>query len=174
MGAAAQPVSCNARRNAWETSGVPPESAFEVFTQEIDQWWRTGRAYRIGGKRPGRIYFEPGPGGRLFETFESKSGSRTFQVGTVTAWEPPGRLELEWRNVNFKPGEKTLVEVKFEKAREGTMVTVRHSGFSVLPPRHPARHGLEGADFSRMIGGWWGSLMTSLREHVTRGLESSR
>jgi hypothetical protein len=28
--------------------------AFEVFTVEIDLWWRHGRKYRIAGKRPGR------------------------------------------------------------------------------------------------------------------------
>jgi hypothetical protein len=27
----------------------------------------------------------------------------------------------------------------------------------------PARHGLQGADFSRMIGLWWGEQMSSLR-----------
>jgi hypothetical protein len=31
---------------------------------------------------------------------------------------------------------------------------------------HPARHGLEGAAFSRMMGPWWGDLMMSLREHI--------
>jgi hypothetical protein len=35
-----------------------------------------------------------------------------------------------------------------------------------LPEGHPARHGLEAAAFSRMIGLWWGELMTGLREHV--------
>jgi hypothetical protein len=29
---------------------------------------------------------------------------------------------------------------------------------------HPARHALQGADFARMIGLWWGEQMSSLRE----------
>jgi len=58
------------------------------------------------------------------------------------------------------------VEVRFEPSGEGTMVTVRHSGWSSLPADHPARHGLVGPAFSRKIGLWWGGLMTSLREHV--------
>jgi hypothetical protein len=41
---------------------------------------------------------------------------------------------------------------------------VTHSGFSTLRDDHPARHGLQGADFSRMIGLWWGEQMSSLRE----------
>jgi len=73
---------------------------------------------------------------------------------------------MEWRGVNFKPQEKTLVEVSFEPSGEGTLVTVRHSGWASLPDDHPVRHGFVGPEFSRMIGLWWGELMTSLREHV--------
>ncbi len=36
-----------------------------------------------------------------------------------------------------------------------------------LPDDHPVRHGCVGADFARMIGMWWGDLMTSLREYVS-------
>jgi hypothetical protein len=56
--------------------------------------------------------------------------------------------------------------VRFEPSRSGTLVTVRHAGWSALPPDHPVRHGLTGAEFSRMIGLWWGDLMASLREHA--------
>jgi uncharacterized protein YndB with AHSA1/START domain len=145
---------------------VPCVEAFDVFTNEIDQWWRTGQKYRIAGRRRGAIFLEPKLGGRMFETFEQSTGSRTIEVGVVTKFEPPARLELEWRGVNFKPHEKTFVEVTFEEMGEGTMVTVRHRGWSALPDDHPARHGLTGAAFSRHIGLWWGGLMTALREHV--------
>ena len=149
---------------------VAVDDAFDVFTREIDLWWRTGPAYRIAGRRRGQLVFEPKLGGRLFETFESARADRpeghTIQVGEVIAWEPPRRLALTWRGVNFKPHESTEVEVRFEPSGEGTMVTVVHSGWSSLPSEHPARHGLTGADFSRMIGMWWGGLMTSFRQHV--------
>jgi uncharacterized protein YndB with AHSA1/START domain len=145
---------------------VDPATAFEVFTREIDRWWKHGPRYRIAGKRSGILSFEPGPGGRLFESFETAGGTRAFDVGRVTAWEPPSRLVLEWRGVNFKPHEKTLVEVRFAPQGSGTLVTVRHSGWSSLPGDHPARHGLVGADFSRMLGSWWADLMRSLREHA--------
>lgn len=146
------------------------DDAFDVFTREIDLWWRTGPAYRIAGRRRGQLVFEPRLGGRLFETFESESRNKpeghTIQVGEVVGWEPPRRLALTWRGVNFKPHEVTRVEVSFEPSGEGTMVTVVHSGWSSLPADHPARHGQVGADFSRMIGMWWGGLMTSFRHHV--------
>lgn len=147
---------------------VKQEDAFDVFTREIDLWWKHGPRYRIGGRRRGTLCFEGGVGGRLFETFELASGPRTIEVGRITAWEPPARLAFEWRGVNFKPQEKTFVEVAFEPAENGTLVTVQHRGWSALPESHPARHGLVGPDFSRMIGLWWGELMTSLREHVAQ------
>ncbi len=149
---------------------VGPEDAFEVFTREIDLWWRHGPKFRIAGKRPGRLVFECQLGGRLFETVELDSGARTFVTGTVVAWDPPRRLAIEWRGVNFAEHEKTLVEVTFTPAGEGTMVRVEHRGWSSLRDDHPARHGLVGAPFSRMIGMWWGDLASSLREHVATRL----
>lgn len=146
---------------------VAPEAAFDVFTREIDLWWRQGPRFRLAGKRRGQLVFEPGPEGRLWESYESAAGTRTFEVGRVTGWDPPARLELEWRIANFAPGEKTFVEVTFAPRGDGTLVTVRHRGFSALPDGHPARHGLEGAAFSRQIGMWWSDLMTSLRERLS-------
>lgn len=145
---------------------VARADAFDIFTNEIDLWWRTGPQYRIAGRRRGRIFLEPKLGGRLFETFELSTGSRTIEVGKVTLFDPPARLALEWRGVNFKPHERTFVEISFEEQGDGTMVTVRHRGWSALPDDHPPRHGKVGADFARMIGMWWGGLLTSLREHV--------
>jgi uncharacterized protein YndB with AHSA1/START domain len=145
---------------------VTQQAAFEVFTQEINLWWRTGPKFRVAGKRRGSLFFEPGMGGRLFETFDDVQGSCTHEVGRVTSWDPPSRLELEWRGVNYAPGEKTFVEVSFEPVGKGTLVTVRHHGFAALPVDHPVRHGLVGGAFSRMIGMWWGEVMTGLREHV--------
>lgn len=145
---------------------VAPDVAFDVFTKETDLWWRKGPKFRIAGRRRGTLAFEPGPGGRLFETFESASGTDTFATGTITLWEPPRRLAFEWRGVNYEPGQKTLVEVGFERTPSGTLVTVRHSGFSALPAGHPARHGLVGPDFSSMMAHWWGELASAFREYV--------
>jgi hypothetical protein len=146
--------------------GVAPADAFDVFTREIDLWWRRGPRFRLGGRRRGVLALEPCAGGRLFETFELPSGQRTVEVGRVTAWDPPGRLGFEWRAANFGPHETTFVEVAFATSGAGTLVTVRHRGWSAIPDDHPVRHGLTGAAFLRFIGLWWGDLMTSLREHV--------
>jgi uncharacterized protein YndB with AHSA1/START domain len=146
---------------------VPPSVAFDVFTREIDLWWKQGPKFRVAGRRRGQLQFEGGAGGRLFETFETGAGATTFEVGRITAWEPPALLRFDWRGVNFKPGETTVVEVRFDPSGEGTMVTVEHRGWSMLPADHPVRHGLVGPEFIRMMGMWWSELMTSLRQHTS-------
>jgi len=141
---------------------VPPEAAFDVFTKEVDLWWRRGPQFRRGGT----MHFECALGGRLLETTDETSGAQLAVIGHITAWEPPRRFVFEWRARNFDPGETTEVEVTFEPADGGTMVTVVHRGFSKLRPDHPVRHGQDDARFLRGMGMWWGELMTSLREYV--------
>jgi uncharacterized protein YndB with AHSA1/START domain len=145
---------------------VEPSAAFRVFTEEIDQWWRGGLKYRVGGKHRSIIRLEPGVGGRLFETFETRSGTRVHETGRVIAWEPPRRLVFEWRAVNFAPSEKTEVEVSFEPSPSGTLVTLTHRGWSHIRPDHPARHGNDVPAFIRMMALWWGDLASSMREHA--------
>jgi uncharacterized protein YndB with AHSA1/START domain len=147
---------------------VPPDVAFRVFTAEIDQWWRRGLKYRVSGKKRGIMHLEPGVGGRLFEEIDSEAGARIVETGRVTEWDPPARFALEWRNVNFSKTEKTQVEVTFDASPSGTMVTVTHFGWSAIRADHPARHGLDVPQFVRMIGMWWGDVLTSYREHASR------
>ena len=140
---------------------VPVEAAFRIFTEEIDRWWRQGPRYRIAGRGRSVLALEPRAGGRLYERF---AGDRVVETGRVTVWEPPARLVFEWRAANFAPAEKTEVEVRFAATDGGTLVTVSHRGWAKVRPDHPARHGLPPAPFLRMMGMWWGELMTSLRE----------
>lgn len=147
---------------------LPPAEAFRVFTEEIDAWWRTGMRYRIGKNRS-VVHLECKVGGKLFERFDTASGQpKTVETGRVLAFEPPARLLLEWRAVNFAPNERTEVEVTFTPSPSGTLVTVRHHGFAALRPDHPVRHGADVPTFIRTMGMWWGDLMSALREHTTR------
>jgi len=145
---------------------VAPDAAFRLFTEEIDQWWRRGSRYRVSGRDRGFLRLEAGVGGRLFEEIESPAGARVVETGRVTVWEPPGRLVFEWRAANFAPSETTEVEVRFEPAPSGTLVTLTHRGWSRIRPDHPARHGAEVPVFVRTLGLWWGELLSSLREHA--------
>lgn len=128
--------------------------AFAVFTEEIELWWRSGPAYRVGGA----LRMEPRLGGRVFE------GER--EIGVITAWDPPQRLAMTWRGVNFASDESTTVEVWFESRADGTRVTLEHRGFAALRPDHPVRHGKDVAAFLGDLGLWWGGLLTSLRHVV--------
>ena len=144
---------------------VAPADAFEVFTLEIDSWWRRGPAYRVAGTEPGTLHLEPRLGGRIFEQHGERD-SALFEVGTITAWDPPAHLAFSWRSVTFVKGESTTVEVWFEPAGEGTRVTLEHRGWAAIPGDHPVRHGKPVPAFIRDMGMWWGTLMTSLREYA--------
>jgi uncharacterized protein YndB with AHSA1/START domain len=66
-----------------------PQRAFEAFVYEIAEWWRPNGLFDFTVGRRGRIAFEPGAEGRLTETYEDGS---VFEVGRITAWEPPALL----------------------------------------------------------------------------------
>jgi uncharacterized protein YndB with AHSA1/START domain len=140
---------------------VPVEDAFAVFTEEIDQWWRRGPAYRLARGEPGTLHCEPRLGGKLIE----RAGSVTREIATITAWEPPRHLVFEWRAYNFREGEVTTVELWFEAGNDGTRVRLEHRGWSAIPQAHPVRHGQPDEAFLRTLGMWWGGLLTSFREH---------
>lgn len=148
------------------TVRTDPATAFEIFTTETDLWWRRGPRYRMAGRNPGVIRFEPQLGGALYEDFESANGKRTHHTGQIIAWNPPARFAFTWRASNFAPDETTTVEVTFEPVPVGTRVTVNHSGWASLRGDHPVRHGAEGPAFIGNQGLWWASLMTSLREYA--------
>jgi uncharacterized protein (TIGR02594 family) len=147
---------------------APPDIAFEVFTEQIDAWWRHGMKFRTGARSLSVLHLEPKLGGRLFETIAAPGGdtAHVVQTGTVTAWSPPHALEIEWRGVNFAPHEKTTVSVTFEARRDGTQVTLEHRGWASLPPDHPVRHGQSVQRFVAATALWWSDLLTALRVHV--------
>jgi uncharacterized protein YndB with AHSA1/START domain len=155
--------------SATVTLPVTPAEAFELFTRDIELWWRRGPRYRQAPGDRGFIRIEPGAGGRVYESFDAAKGPRVIEVGRTKVWDPPLRLLFEWRAANFAPAETTEVEVLFKPTASGTQVTVVHRGWSALRAGHPVRHGLAGAEFSRMIGLWWGEQLTALRVFARTG-----
>lgn len=145
---------------------VAQREAFDVFTLELDAWWRTGPAYRVGGKHVGPLHLEPRLGGRIFQQY-GKAQAAVHEIGAITAWDPPAHFAFTWRGINFRDRDPdTVVEVWFEAATGGTRVTLEHRGFAALDADHPVRHGKPVEAFLRDLGLWWGSLVTSLREHA--------
>jgi uncharacterized protein YndB with AHSA1/START domain len=139
---------------------VTPDAAFEVFTDEIDRWWRRGPRFRMSPGEESVLCFElDASGRRLVE----RTPERVREIGRVLAWEPGQRLLFEWRGGNFAPDEVTEVEVRFEPFNDGTRVTLEHRGWESIRDDHPARHGQQGRAFGVMIGTHWSELMTAYR-----------
>lgn len=148
---------------------APQAVAFRVFTEEIDGWWRHGKKYRVG--EPSVMQLTPGLGGRLTETLTKGGKARVFEIGRVTTWEPPRRLVISWRALNFRDSDPdTEVEVTFERAighsGEVTLVTLEHRGWSRVRDDHPVRHGQSPQAFITSHARWWGDLAASLQLYV--------
>ena len=141
---------------------LSPSDAFEVFTEEVDLWWRRGPRFRAGGPTSELRFERDAQGRRLVE----QSGNERFEIGRVRVWEPGKRLVLDYRQRNFAKEEKTEIEIRFEVSGEGTRVTLEHRGWDAIDGKHPARHGLTGEAFSSMIGLFWGDIVTSYRQYA--------
>ncbi len=140
-----------------------PMTAFEVFTAEVDVWWKRGPRFRPAIRGPGVLQFEPGVGGRLLEIYEDES---TFVFGRVNVWAPGERLVFELIGREFGAGESTEVEVRFEPAGGKTRVTVVHRGWERFPEDHPARHGFSEAAFHDVMSAWWAELLVPFNNRL--------
>jgi uncharacterized protein YndB with AHSA1/START domain len=142
---------------------VDPDTAFRVFTDDVDLWWRAGPRFRWHPERGGSLRFEQGEGGRFVEVYPD--GER-FEVGRISVWDPPRRLVFGFRARSFAPHEITEVEVRFEPRGAATEVTVEHRGFAALRADHPARHGMDRGAFANLMGTWWAELLTAARRYA--------
>ncbi|SRR5579871_3326082 len=102
----------------------PPEQAFRLFTERFGEWWPLDRS-STSGEDAETCVIEPWEGGRIFE--RTRSGEER-EWGTVTAWEPPGRLEFSWHQ---RGGTEGVVEVEFSVEADGSRVTLVHTGWQL-------------------------------------------
>ena len=137
-----------------------PERAFEAFVSEIGQWWKPNPLFQTTPRAPGRLAFEPRPGGRLTETLES---GKVFEIGRITAFEPPEKLVFTYRQANFPLELHTEVKVRFEGLGEETRVSVEHRGFDRVPAG-AARHGFPDQVLLMRLADWWRAQLASVRE----------
>jgi len=101
------------------------QDAFRLFTEGIAEWWPLkGTNFSYGGDRADKIFLEAKVGGRFYERF---SDGEEFEVGRVTACEPPQRIVFTWKDPSWKA--PTEVEVRFSPAGNATRVDVEHRGF---------------------------------------------
>lgn len=145
-----------------------PQRCFDAFVGEIGAWWRPNTLFQTTPRAPGVLAFEQGEGGRLTETLASGA---VFEIGRITAWEPPVRLAFTWRQASFPPDFHTAVEVRFEAVGEETRVSVEHRGFTGVPAESAARHGFPDAALQMRLAEWWRDLLGELsRTAARRGL----
>ena len=130
---------------------VDPKTAFDVFTDEIDVWYKRG-PHTFADPAPAiGIRFEPFVGGRLIEVYDRETGEGRA-MGRVTVWEPGVRLV-------FVDGRETEVDVRFEAEGASTRVTLEHRGLERLAPRvaeHHARFGWQ------LVFRWYAERMRAL------------
>lgn len=96
---------------------VDPDTAFTVFTEEVDLWWVRGPINHHEAGRAMAMRCEPGLGGRLLEVYDDTTGD-ALELGRITAWEP-GKL-LAWTS----SVDDVRTEVHFEQSNVGTVVRV--------------------------------------------------
>ncbi len=145
-----------------------PERAFSAFTEQIGQWWQPNGLFQFTEGRTGRLTFEPGPNGRLVETY---ADGESFVVGHVRVWDPPRRLVVSWREASFADDQDTELHVRFDGVdgdRGQTRVTVEHFGWDTIPVEHAARHGLALATFQLRFAEWWRTLLEALAEETAQ------
>lgn len=137
--------------------------AFDVFTREIDAWWRPNDLFQFTPRSPGVLALEPpsadGQGGRFTETLKN---GKVFEIGRVKVWAPGERLVFGWRQATFAPGQDTEVEVRFESLGEETRVTVEHRGWDSVPADHVAKHSFPETIFLRRHAEWWRDLLEAM------------
>jgi len=114
---------------------VRPQAAFEIFTAEIDRWWRPGPINWYDAYRAVSTRFEPGVGGRWLELYD-ESGTDVKEIARITAWEPGARLVLTYCDGDV---DGTEVEIRFEPVGERTRVTLEHRGWERMPAARAER-----------------------------------
>ena len=101
-----------------------PTRAFQVFTEELRQWWPID-THSIGGDDVDEVVIEPRVGGRVYELLRS---GECAVWGDVLIWDPPARFVMTWH-----PGtpaeEATELELRFTPTTGGTQVDLEHRGW---------------------------------------------
>lgn len=103
------------------------ELAFRRFTAEIGSWWPLA-SHSVSEGQAETVVLEGRVGGRIVE--KARGGGECVW-GTVTAWEPPGRVAFTW-HPGRSPEQAQDIEVRFSAEGERTRVDLVHRGFERL------------------------------------------
>jgi hypothetical protein len=128
----------------------PPTDAFAIFTDKVDRWWPPGHRKH----RDGTLRFDSG------KLVDRAADGSEWIMANVTVFEPPKRLTLDW--FPGSPAAPTHVEITFERAPDGTLVTVVHrpitdAARTIWPQR------------SALFEAGWDAVSRALRDFIARG-----
>jgi uncharacterized protein YndB with AHSA1/START domain len=96
-----------------------PETSFKAFCEDMSEWWPGG----FGGK-DAKPVLEGRVGGRFYER---RPDGTEYQIGKVTAYQPPSLVAFTWRAPSWDVD--TQVEIRFLAEGGGTRVELEHSGW---------------------------------------------
>ena len=121
-----------------------PEISFKAFCEEIGQWWPKGPSF--GGKDLADLRIEGRVGGRFYERY---TDGTEFNIGQVTAYQPPTLVAFTWRAPSWDGA--TQVQVRFLADGSGTRVELEHGGWEKDAKIGDSRKGYDGG-WDRMLG----------------------
>lgn len=114
-----------------------PEDVFRIFILEAGLGFQSADWSWIQPERGRYVRFNRDDVGRFVEAYDAVAGSG-FEIGRVTVWEPSTRVALAWKQIGWPEGVATDVDIRFEPAFDGTLVSLEHSGFERLGGRREA------------------------------------
>ena len=144
------------------------QTAFDMFTNDIDLWWKQGPRNRLIGNRPGIMQFDERDNGtRVLQEVDKRRPDFVVEAGKVIHWDPAKRLAFEWRWPTADRKEPvTHVDIRFAQSGDATRLTLTHSGLEALSAAHPARNGLNDNRFKPMMTHYWQAHLVSLRNRI--------
>jgi uncharacterized protein YndB with AHSA1/START domain len=99
-----------------------PEISFRIFCERLGEWWPKGPSFN--GKVLANTIIEGRIGGRFFERYLDGT---EYEIGRVTAYEPPTLIGFTWRAPSWD--RPTQVQIRFNPEGSGTRVELEHSGW---------------------------------------------
>lgn len=136
--------------------GASRESAWEAFTRRFSEWWPAA-THSLSRAPQSRCSLDARTGGALEE--RSPDGSR-HAWGLVESVEAGRRIRFSW-HPGREPESAQWVEVAFEPAGPGSLVTLTHGGWEALGEVAPILR-------REYVAGWQHVLGTVYAAFVTR------
>ena len=115
-----------------------PQVVFDAWTnpEQVPQWWGEDGLYCVT-KWKGELR----EGGKWRSEGVSAQGKNFAVEGEYLRVEPPRFLSFTWRHDWEEHSSTTIVELEFQKTATGTLLKLRHHGFTSQSSRDDHKNG---------------------------------